>query len=32
MNNPLQEWLAAVLLAMLAYLFVVFLMLEGGPH
>lgn len=32
MNNPLQEVLAAVLLAMLAYLFIVFIMLEGGPH
>lgn len=32
MNNPLQEILGAFLLAMLAYLFIVFLFLEGGPH
>ena len=32
MNNPFQEMLAAMLLATLAYLFIVFIMLEGGPH
>ena len=32
MNNPLQDLAVAVLLAALAYLFIVFVMLEGGPH
>jgi hypothetical protein len=32
MNNPFQELTAALLLALFAYFFVVFFMLEGGPH